>query len=249
MKQLTMVALCALLTGPAMAQDKPDKDWHFGDGISDERWSLINSEYALCDAGLMQSPIDLGAAKAVGKVALDVNFGLTAGRVALAEEKVQVDFDQPDYQNYGMNSGGKGFTLLQVHFHTPSEHAINGERQPLVAHFVHATEAGELGVLGVMYEEGAANGALDRIVRGVDSGNDSIIQLDLTDMLPANLDVYRYMGSLTTPPCSEGVNWHVVAEPATASAEQIATLRNALGGDTARSIQPLGNRLLVAPGY
>lgn len=62
--------------------------------------------------------------------------------------------------------------------------------------------------------------------------------------MPEDLDVYRYMGSLTTPPCSEGVNWHVVAEPATASAEQIA----ALGSDTARSLQPLGSRLLVAPG-
>ena len=244
-KFLGAAAACALVAGPAMAQDKPGKDWHFGDGITDERWSLINSEYALCDAGLMQSPIDLGAAKAVGKVALDVNFGEGHGTVALGEEKVQVDFAP----GQGMNSGGKLFNLIQVHFHTPSEHAINGVRQPLVAHFVHATDAGELGVLGVLYTEGEANAEMQKIVDGVVAGNGTDVHLDASGMLPDDLDVYRYMGSLTTPPCSEGVNWHVVAEPATASAAQIAAMRGALGGDTARSIQPLGNRLLVAPGY
>ena len=239
-KFLGAAAACAMIATPALAQDK---NWNFGDGMTDERWSLISTEYGMCDAGLMQSPIDLGAAKAVGDVQLDVNFGETGGTVALGEEKVQVDFDG----SQGMISGGKQFNLVQVHFHTPSEHAINGERQPLVAHFVHATADGELGVLGVLYTEGDANDDLQKIVEGVGAGNGTAITLDTEGMLPGDLDVYRYMGSLTTPPCSEGVNWHVVAQPATASAEQIAAMRNALGGDTARSLQPLGSRLLVAP--
>lgn len=147
---------------------------------------------------------------------------------------------------FGMNSGGKTFNLIQVHFHTPSEHAMSGKRYPLVAHFVHATDAGELGVLGVMFEEGDANPALAEIVDGVGKGQGASVEFDINEMVPDDLDVFRYMGSLTTPPCSEGVNWHVADEPMTASAEQIAAMEANLG-PSARSIQPLGSRLLVAP--
>lgn len=239
MKMFLFTATAALAAAPLAAQ----KNWSFSDGVTDERWSLISAEYALCDAGLMQSPVDLAAAKARGSIALDVNFGRTAGTISLGEEKVQVDFPA----GQGMVSGGKQFNLVQVHFHTPAEHSIDGERQPLVAHFVHATDDGELGVLGVMYSEGEANAELSNIMSGIEAGNGSEVRIDTAAMLPANLDVYRYMGSLTTPPCSEGVNWHVVAQPATASAAQIAAIRDALGGNTARAIQPLGARLLVAP--
>ena len=145
-------------------------------------------------------------------------------------------------------SGGKQFNLIQVHFHTPAEHAINGERHPLVAHFVHATEEGELGVLGVMFEEGAANPELSKVANALASGNGTEITVDVSAMIPDDLSVYRYMGSLTTPPCSEGVNWHVAKATMTASAAQIAAMTEELG-PTARSLQPLGNRLLVAPAH
>ena len=239
MKYLASLAILGFATAPLAAAEK---DWNFGDGTSPERWASVNAAYALCDAGLNQSPIDLGAPNARGDVQLDTNFGDANGTIALGEEKVQVDFAA----GLGMNSGGKEFNLIQVHFHTPAEHAVDGERYPLVAHFVHATEAGELGVLGVMFEEGAANPALTTIVDGVGKGKGTAVSFDVNDMVPEELDVYRYMGSLTTPPCSEGVNWHVAEAPMTASAEQIAAIEANLG-PSARSLQPLGTRLLVAP--
>ena len=239
MKYLTSLAILGLATAPLAAAEK---DWNFGDGTNPERWASVNAAYALCDAGLNQSPIDLGTPNARGDVQLDTNFGDADGTIALGEEKVQVDFAA----GLGMNSGGKEFNLIQVHFHTPAEHAVDGERYPLVAHFVHATEAGELGVLGVMFEEGAANPALTTIVDGVGKGKGTAVSFDVSDMVPDELDVYRYMGSLTTPPCSEGVNWHVAEAPMTASAEQIAAMEANLG-PSARSLQPLGSRLLVAP--
>ena len=239
MKKIATLALAAMAAGPVVAQEK---DWSFSDGTSPERWSTVNAAYALCDVGLHQSPIDLGAANARGDIAFETNFGETSGTIALGKEKVQVDFPA----GMGMNSGGKEFNLIQVHFHTPSEHAINGKRHPLVAHFLHATEAGELGVLGVMFEQGDANPALDSIVAGVGAGKGATVQFDVNDMVPEDAGVYRYMGSLTTPPCSEGVNWHVADEVMSASAEQIAAMEANLGS-SARSIQPLGTRLLVAP--
>lgn len=239
MKSLAALAVLGLAAAPLSAAEK---DWHFGDGVTPERWSTVNSAYALCDAGLNQSPIDLGNANARGNIAFSTNYGTTSGTIALGKEKVQVDFPA----GMGMNSGGKEFGLVQVHFHTPSEHAINGKRYPLVAHFVHATASGELGVLGVMFKEGPANRALDAIIAGVGQGSGANVTFDVNDMIPDETELYRYMGSLTTPPCSEGVNWHVAQTILTASTAQIAAMQTKLG-PTARSLQPLGSRLLVAP--
>lgn len=239
MKTFASLALVALAATPVLAQEK---DWNFGDGVTPERWSTINTDYAICDASLNQSPIDLGAANARGDVQLTTNFGNSTGTIDLGTEKVQVNFPA----GFGMNSGGKEFNLIQVHFHTPSEHAISGKRHPLVAHFVHATDEGELGVLGVMFEEGDANPALAEIVEGVGEGKGATVEFDINEMVPDDLEVFRYMGSLTTPPCSEGVNWHVADTPMTASASQIAAMLTNLG-PSARSLQPLGSRLLVAP--
>lgn len=243
MKPIAYAALAMLFATPALAADGK-KNWNFGDGKIDERWSLVSSDYALCDAGLNQSPIDLGQANARANVQLSTNFGSAAGTLSLGEEKVQVDINPG--QGKGMNSGGIAFNLLQVHFHTPSEHAIDGERHPLVAHFVHATDDGRLGVLGVMFVEGAENDGLADILTAHAEGNGAAVIFDLDTMVPDELDVYRYMGSLTTPPCSEGVNWHVADNPVEAGTEQIAALRGALG-PSARSLQPPGSRLLLAP--
>ncbi|MFZ1741221.1 MAG: carbonic anhydrase family protein [Pontixanthobacter sp.] len=218
------------------------KDWHFGDGALPERWSLQNSEYALCDAGLMQSPIDLAYPNATGNIELETNYGTTSAKLKVGDEKLQLDFPS----GMGMMSGDMDFGLLQGHFHTPSEHAISGKRYPLVGHFVHATEARRLGVLGVMFEEGAENPALAEVIEALETGDGAELSLDIMDMMPDDIAVYRYMGSLTTPPCSEGVNWHVAKTPVTASAEQIAVISELLG-PSARSIQPRGNRLVVGP--
>ncbi len=242
-KLLACAAAIAVAAVPA-ATLAQGKDWNFGDGTSPERWSTINTDYAKCDMGHMQSPIDLTDPDARGTVMLDTDFGTANGTLAIGEEKVQIDFSAG--QGHGMNSGGQAFNLIQVHFHTPSEHAVNGTRYPLVAHFVHATDAGKLGVLGVMFAEGAANPGLAALLDAHSRGNGTALSVDIEDMIPDTVEVYRYMGSLTTPPCSEGVNWHVADRPVTASADQIAKLSAALG-PSARSIQPRNGRLLVAP--
>ncbi|MEE4200116.1 carbonic anhydrase [Erythrobacter sp.] len=218
------------------------QDWRYTDGERPENWSQVGQDYGSCDAGAMQSPIDLGEANALGEVKLAADYGMTDGTLRLGQYKVQVDAPM----GQGMISGDRLFNLIQVHFHTPSEHAINGERYPLTAHFVHATRDGTLGVLGVMFEEGDANEGLQTIIDAIPSGDGSSISIDMGSMVPDELEVWRYMGSLTTPPCSENVNWHVVEDTVEASAEQIAAMEAQLGM-TARSIQPLNNRLLVAP--
>lgn len=240
----TTAILAALAFGASATALAHEKDWSFGDGETPELWSAISTDYAACDTGKMQSPIDLTGPDAIGTVALATNFGQADGKLSLGKEKVQIDFAPG--QGKGMTSGNKAFDLLQVHFHTPAEHAVNGKRHPLVAHFVHATSAGELGVLGVFFVEGAANPAIASLLSAHQQGNGTALSVNIDDMVPERVEVYRYMGSLTTPPCSEGVNWHVANTPVEASAEQIAALSGALG-PSARSIQDRNGRLLVAP--
>lgn len=240
MKYLTPVAITAatLLASVSVAA----QNWDYTDGASPENWSEASPDFAACDAGMMQSPIDLDQHTALGEITIAADYGSTMGKLSLGKHKVQVDAGP----GQGMVSGDRLFNLIQVHFHTPSEHAISGERYPLTAHFVHATRDGTLGVLGVMFEEGEANDGLQSIIDALPQGDGSQITIDMGAMVPDELEVYRYMGSLTTPPCSENVNWHVVQEALEASPEQIAAMEAALGM-SARSIQPLNNRLLVAP--
>jgi carbonic anhydrase len=209
-------------------------------------WGSAHPDFALCKAGLMQSPIDLDAANAVGDLEFSVDW--QAGTTTLRDlgKTLQADFPPGSY----MTSGGTVFRLVQVHFHTPSEHTFSGEPVPLVAHFVHATDAGELGVLGVLFEAGESNPGLGVLVDAlgdVEKAGEGIrLQLDPNDMLPDELEIYRYMGSLTTPPCSQDVHWHVAETIVDASAEQIAAFEERMGMN-ARPTLPLNGRLLVAP--
>lgn len=231
------IAAASLALAPASAQV-----WEYTDAERPENWAQVATDFGVCDAGMMQSPVDLSEANAVGDIELAADYGMTDGTLRLGQYKVQVD--APVGQ--GMISGDRLFNLIQVHFHTPSEHAIDGQRYPLTAHFVHATRDGTLGVLGVMFEEGDRNAGLQSIIDAMPAGDAANISVDLAELVPDELDVWRYMGSLTTPPCTEDVNWHVVEDTVEASPQQIAAFEAALS-PTARSIQPLNNRLLVEP--
>ncbi|MBV7267219.1 carbonic anhydrase family protein [Erythrobacter sp. WH131] len=218
------------------------QDWDYTDGETAENWSEASPEFAACDTGMMQSPVDIDSMGAYGNIRIAADYGMTDGTLRLGKHQVQIDAAP----GQGMVSGDRLFNLVQVHFHTPSEHAMSGERYPLAGHFVHATREGTLGVLGVLFEEGDANEGLQMIIDAMPDGDGANISIDMSSMIPDELEVYRYMGSLTTPPCSENVNWHVVEDTVEASAEQIAAMEAALGM-SARSMQPLNNRLVVAP--
>jgi carbonic anhydrase len=146
----------------------------------------------------------------------------------------------------------KNYKLLQFHFHHPAEERFNGKGFALDAHFVHRAEDGELAVVTVLFEEGAANPELQRLwdYMPLDSndrvGSGEGVTFNPVSMLPADRAKYlQYIGSLTTPPCSEGVVWIVLRQPVTASAEQIALFRKMVGMN-ARPVQPVNGRLIKA---
>lgn len=236
----TILTIASLPTA-AGAADGSAQDWVYGDGELPEKWSYTNEDYAACDAGVMQSPIDLSDHNGRGSLKLGASYGETTGVLKTGPGKVQVDVDP----GMGMISGERLYSLVQLHFHTPAEHMLHSKRYPLVAHLVHGTRDNQFAVLGVMFKEGEANEALEPIIEALEAdGKD--VTLDVSQMVPDDLDIWRYMGSLTTPPCTEGVNWHVADEVLTASPEQIAAMRARLG-NSARSLQPRNHRLVIAP--
>lgn len=240
------VALVALVS-----QSVQGAEWSYSGEDGPQHWGDLAPEFELCGTGIAQSPIELDQANATGDLEVSVDWSRGPLAVSNQGKTVQVDFPEGSY----MTSGGKVFELLQVHFHTPSEHTYRGEAYPLVAHFVHASHDGALGVLGVFFEEGGADGGaneeLTKIIEAVPAQPsdpvvfDGVI-FDPNGMLPDELEIWRYMGSLTTPPCSEGVHWHVVEDTVSASASQIRALEKLMGNNV-RPVLPLNDRLLVKP--
>lgn len=233
-------------SAPATAHAGSAPHWSYSGEGGPDSWGALADEFKTCKLGRMQSPIDLGGADIEGRISVRANY--RPGQMSILNNGHTVQVNFPDGSI--LSSGISHYKLVQVHFHTPSEETVYGVPYPMVAHFVHTDHAGNLAVLGVLFEEGAHNPELDKIIKAAPRQQAAAhvvggVTLDPARLLPASLAVWRYDGSLTTPPCSEGVRWHVAIQPVTASAAQIAVL-HAIVGDNARPIQPRNGRLLVA---
>lgn len=245
MKRLAVFLAAATLAGPAVAADHAH--WGYHGDMGPGHWGDADPAFAACKSGTMQSPIDIGAANERANIDVTVAYRPVPLTVLHNGHTVQFNVDNGSV----VTLAGKEFKLLQVHFHTPSEHADRGVAYPLEAHFVHKSADGQLAVIGVLFTVGAENTALGPVLAHLPMAEtpptthaDSVV--DLAAILPSDRRLVRYQGSLTTPPCSEGVNWMVMRNSVTASKAQIDTLHQAMG-DNARPIQAPGNRLIVAP--
>lgn len=234
-----------LAASPAFASS--DVHWSYSGPGGPEHWGDLKPDFATCSTGKMQSPIDLAQANTAGQIPVRADYKPAPLTILNNGHTVQVNFPAGS----SMTSAGREFHLVQVHFHTPSEEAINGKRFPMVAHFVHKDANGALGVLGVLFEEGAANSELAKIIVAAPKHEKAAapvagVTINPADLVPSTLNVYRFQGSLTTPPCSEGVNWHVAQSTVTASADQLRAMATIMGNN-ARPLQALNGRLVVAP--
>ena len=139
------------------------------------------------------------------------------------------------------------YELVQFHFHTPSEHEINNKAAAMELHLVHRNEAGKLAVVGVMLTKGKENSLIKEIWENIPATGKtntvSNIKINAANLLPSSKSYYSYTGSLTTPPCSEGVKWNVFVEPITVSEEQIEAFEKIYQVD-ARPIQPTNRRAI-----
>jgi carbonic anhydrase len=214
--------------------------WGYTGDTGPSNWASLDDAYEAC-AGQSQSPIDL-AADDEAQDATEIQFDYSAAQGTLLDTGHGV---QVNVEGGTLTIGGKAFALKQFHFHTPSEHTLNGESYPAEVHLVHAADDGELAVLGIFYEEGDANDFLapvwDEMGSKADLQDSDPMEVNVANMLPSDRVTYTYSGSLTTPPCSEVVRWHVMQEPLTMSAEQLEALTSIYDGNN-RPVQPLNDR-------
>ncbi len=220
-------------------------EWGYTGAGSPEHWGTLSPEYQVCQAGTQQSPIDLEGAIDASLSDIQIEYGEIPLKILNNGHTIQVNTEPGNT----LILDGTPFELIQFHFHHPSEHTVTGEPYPMEVHFVHQSESGELAVLGIFLKEGQENAALKPIWDAMPSQVQPETQIsgstvEIASILPANRSVYRYFGSLTTPPCSEIVRWVVFEEPIEVSSAQIEQFVEIFPLN-ARPVQPLNRRFLL----
>ena len=230
-------------TAAARSAVSPSTPWGYGRGDGPAVWAELDPAFRACAAGREQSPIDLAGGLRADLTPVDFDYRQTRAVVEDTGHTIQAT----PAPGSGIVLDGVRYALQQFHFHHRSEHTVDGAEMPLEMHLVHRSESGALAVVGVLFAAGAANAALAPVWAAMppEAGvaNAAPVRLDLAALLPAGRETWRYRGSLTTPPCTEGVAWVVLTEPLTLSAAQIDAFA-AVHPNNRRPAQPLGERVL-----
>ncbi len=239
---LTTLFSGILFSGTALASGGK-AHWGYEGHEGPENWGDLSHDFSTCKSGKSQSPIDISSTKTAKLANIKFSYKPTPIDVINNGHTIQVNYAKGS----SINVGGKPYNLLQFHFHSPSEHKVNGKPYDMVAHLVHQAADGQLGVIGVMMKIGKANPIIGSIWSNMPkaAGEQNTVKdtVNVADLLPANHSYFNYSGSLTTPPCSEGVNWMVMQTPIDVSAEQVAGFTS-IFAKSVRPVQPVNGRII-----
>ena len=246
-------------SGEKVGSDSYDDEhpvhWGYEADNGPDAWSSMSSEWALCAEGREQSPIDLTNPAITELPAVDLDrpddgeFDVLtqAGVIGALDNGHTIQVNSKTGEK--LTVGRKAYSLVQFHFHAPSEHTVDGRHLPMEMHFVHQADDGALAVVGVLVEEGAPNPGVAPLWAQLAEapGTETTVELRAEFAEPVFPGVgsgfYHYVGSLTTPPCSEGVQWYVRKTFTTLSKEQIAEF-TAVYNHNNRPAQALNERTL-----
>jgi carbonic anhydrase len=217
--------------------------WSYEGDSGPANWSKINVDWAKCGNGSRQSPIDIRDGMKVELEQISFDYHPSSFNVVDNGHTVQVGVSGGNY----ITVQNRMFELQQFHFHRPSEERINGKAFEMVVHLVHRDAEGRLAVLALLLERGAPQATIQTVWNNLPLEKFETMQptilLDPAEMLPVRRDYYTYMGSMTSPPCSEGVLWLVMKQPVQASPAQMA-LFSRLYPLNARPVQPASGRII-----
>ena len=237
-----MLVVLARAEEPTKAEG--EKHWSYTSGITPSKWGEVSPT---CSTGAHQSPVALSTKQARAEAPqhlLEFAWSKSTGELVDTGHSDQVNLPPGNSITYA----GTRFELLQFHFHTPSEHTIDGKAAPMEVHFVHKSPEGKLAVVGVMVKQGTAASAFAPVLTALPAaGEKRSVEVDLPAMLPEDRKHFVYQGSLTTPPCSEDVQWIVLLTPEPLSKAEIDGFK-AKYAKNARPVQPLkGRSVAIAP--
>jgi carbonic anhydrase len=206
--------------------------WSYEGEEGPAHWGELSPDFAACSEGQEQSPINIPAGAPANPADISFNYNPTALNIVNNGHSVQVNYDEGS----SMMIDGKEYNLLQFHFHADSEHTLDGSYTDMEMHLVHQSDDGEYAVVGVMMNRGAENAAYAPVWDNMpaeegDPQTVSGVSVNAADLLPADQSYYRYSGSFTTPPCTEGVKWFVMSNPVELSDAQISAFEQIYNGN------------------
>ena len=229
---------------PESAKRDDHTHWSYDGETGPQTWSKINPDYGTCSTGNRQSPINIDESMTLNGPAetLQFHYQPSIGTVVNNGHTIQVDVQGDN----ALTVRNTEFKLVQFHFHHPSEEQVNGRGSAMVAHLVHKSATGQLAVVAVLLEPGEINPLINKVWTYMPLEQGDAVRmppslLNLNELLPTNQRYYQFMGSLTTPPCTEGVLWMVLKQPTSIGPEQIK-LFSQLFPNNARPVQPTHGR-------
>jgi carbonic anhydrase len=240
---LLVALLCVGLWNPVSPQAKKSgEEWSYRGAEGPSHWGDLKPDYSTCKLGSQQSPIDIQGAQKSALPPLVFDYKPAPLKIINNGHTVQVNY-APGSK---ISIGGHVYDVVQFHFHHPSEEKIQGRAYDMVAHIVHKDSEGHLAVVAVLLKSGAENKFLGGFWSHLppSAGPEQTfadVKVNLADLLPDARGYYTFMGSLTTPPCTEQVRWFVLKTPVDLSATQIAAFAR-LYPDNARPTQPANGR-------
>lgn len=241
-------AALILLTqlSPAFADSQ---SWGYQGQLGPAHWADLNPKFKLCKKGKRQSPISLKSKLKHSGVPIHFLYRASPLKILNNGHTIQVN----PQKGSAIRLGNNKFELAQLHFHSPSEHLLQGKSYPLEMHLVHKNEVGNLAVVGVLFKEGSENRFLgdiwshlpetQKVIRMVSS-----VLVNPMNLLPQEHQFFQYSGSLTTPPCTEDVEWNISQKILEASRDQILRFQSFYKMN-ARPVQPLNGRLIKRAGF
>jgi carbonic anhydrase len=244
---LLLVVVVLLVPAGPRAQWKTR--WSYEGATGAEHWGDLDPDYAACKVGKEQSPIDIRNAEKAQLPAL--RFEYKSGPLKYLINNgytIRVNYhDSPGSGNF-LILGGKRYHLTQFHFHRPSEEYIQGQPFDMEVHLMHETSDGKVAGVTVLLKAGSANATIQQIwehMPKIEGKEEEIagVEVNPSGLLPHAAGYYTYVGSLTAPPCSEGVTWFVLKTPVGISAEQINAFAKLYPRDV-RPLQPLNGRVV-----
>ncbi|MCL4117052.1 UNVERIFIED_CONTAM: hypothetical protein GTU68_062078 [Idotea baltica] len=236
MKKIPVILVVSMLASASAYAS----EWGYDHGLHPSQWGQISQT---CGNGKNQSPIDVTHVINTNLKALDLHYSGQVTKLSNNGHTLQATVTG----NNVLMIDGDPYTLKQFHFHTPSENRIDGKQFPLEAHFVHVDKDGHIAVLAVMFEQGEANTSLAKLIATVPDKGETVAlkeSFNISDLVPSLKQYYHFNGSLTTPPCTEGVSWFLLKQPSTLSKEQDDLLIKAMGHNS-RPVQKNNARIII----
>ncbi|KKO20101.1 MAG: carbonate dehydratase [Candidatus Brocadia sp.] len=240
---LSFIAATSLFAG--VGEHLPPDHWDYEGEKGPDHWGELKRKYCKCRIGNMQSPINISITKKAKLNDIIFHYNPTPLRIINNGHTIQVNYKRGS----SISIGHRTFELIQFHFHTPSEHLINGKSYAMEAHLVHRGKHGRLAVVAILIEEGHGNAFIETLWSNFpkEMGEEHIVsdvRICASQLLPKNTTAYyKYTGSLTTPPCSEIVSWFILKSPIEVSKTELSKFTS-LFKHNARPIQPVHGRVV-----